>query len=87
MRMKKLFLRTLLVIFFGLDALALLQFHNHGWPITISGHSLGDGRIQVSSARVPVSVADWLIGTFLLAREGIVIYANWRVGRPTHRDY
>jgi hypothetical protein len=80
-------LRALLAILIVFDLLLVLQARRHGWPVTLSGQSLGDGRTQVSVNPLTFTAVDWLLAILLVGVQGLVIYGNWRVGRPVGKQH
>jgi len=74
-------LRGLLAILIIFDLLPLLQSRRHGWPVILSGQPPGDGVMQISVARVPLSAVDFVIAALLVSLEIAVVYGNWRIGR------
>jgi hypothetical protein len=87
MTWKKVVLRVLLVVVVIFDLLLILEIHRHGWPVMLSGQSLGDGRVGISVKRIPFSIGDWLLATLLTILQGAIVYGNWRMGRSLKRHY
>ena len=82
MKWKRRLLRAMLGVFILFDLLLFVQFQQHGWPAVISGHDLGEGRMEISVTRIPISAADSVIDAFLVCIQAFIVYACWRIDHP-----
>lgn len=86
MKWKRRLLRSMLGAFILFDLLLFVQFHQYGRPAIISGHDLGEGRMEISVTRIPIATADWLICALLVCIQGFIVYACWRIDHPLARS-